>query len=170
MNPTTNLAEGLAETVRSLAVADAQHPPLYFGLLYLWAHLFGTTTAGLRSLSALFGLACLPAAYGLGREAFGDRARAGWLMAALVAASPVQGIYAQTARQTSLWLLVLLVGTWSLLRALRLGKKRDWLWFGLATVLSLYTTPLGFWALVAQGIFTVWVRACLLYTSDAADE
>src|SRR5438128_2238498 len=42
-------------------------PPLYYVLAWGWSRLFGTTEAGLRSLSAIFGTATIPAAYAAGR-------------------------------------------------------------------------------------------------------
>ena len=43
-------------------------PPLYFIVAWLWAKVFGTSEAGLRSLSALLGTAAIPITYLCGRE------------------------------------------------------------------------------------------------------
>ena len=59
-------------------------PPLYYALAWLWTQLTGTGEFGLRSLSALAGVATVPVAYLLGAE-LRDR-RAG-----IVAAAPGRG-------------------------------------------------------------------------------
>ncbi|HEV7614981.1 MAG TPA: glycosyltransferase family 39 protein, partial [Solirubrobacterales bacterium] len=44
------------------------NPPLYYVLAWGWAKAFGTDEVGLRSLSALFGVATIPLAYCIGAE------------------------------------------------------------------------------------------------------
>ena len=44
------------------------NPPLFFVLAWPWAHVFGTTEAGIRSLSAVAGTALIPIAYLSGRQ------------------------------------------------------------------------------------------------------
>ena len=73
------------------------NPPLYFLLGWLWAHVFGTSEAALRSLSALAGVAVIVLAYLCGRELV-SRA-AGLVAAALVALSPFMIWYSQEARE-----------------------------------------------------------------------
>jgi len=48
-------------------------PPLYYALAWLWTQLTGTGEVGLRSLSALAGVATVPVAYLLGAELAGRR-------------------------------------------------------------------------------------------------
>ena len=71
-------------------------PPLYFVLAWLWAKLFGTGEAGLRSLSAIAGVVVIPIAYLCGRELVSRRA--GLVAAALTAVSPLMIWYSQEAR------------------------------------------------------------------------
>src|SRR5207244_3729093 len=61
-------------------------PPLYYVLAWVWAKAFGTGEAGLRSLSALFGVATIPVGYSTARILIGRRA--GLAAALLVALSP----------------------------------------------------------------------------------
>jgi mannosyltransferase len=82
-------------------------PPLYYCLAWVWARLFGYGETGLRSLSALAGVAVVPVAYGAGRKLVS--VRAGLIAAALAACSPLLIWYSQEAR--SYELLVLLSGT-----------------------------------------------------------
>jgi mannosyltransferase len=48
-------------------------PPLFFVLSLGWTTLFGTGEVGLRSLSALVGLAVVPVGFLLGRELVSER-------------------------------------------------------------------------------------------------
>jgi hypothetical protein len=81
-------------------------PPLYYCLAWVWARIFGYGEAGLRSLSALAGVAAVPVAYGAGRKLISERA--GLIAAALTACNPLLIWYSQEARSYSL--LVLLTG------------------------------------------------------------
>src|SRR4051794_2104634 len=58
-------------------------PPLYYIVAWAWTKVFGTGEAGLRSLSALFGVATIPVAFSTARIMIGRRA--GLAAAALVA-------------------------------------------------------------------------------------
>ncbi len=72
-------------------------PPLYFVLAWLWAKVFGIGEAGLRSLSAVLGVAVIPVTYLCGRELVSRRA--GLVAAALAAVSPFMLWYSQEARE-----------------------------------------------------------------------
>ncbi|MGB3492925.1 MAG: hypothetical protein WBA57_09365 [Elainellaceae cyanobacterium] len=104
-------------------LTESNHPPLYFMLTHAWLHLWHSLRVGLgglgslpaispeyvsvwdaRSLSAVAGVAAVPATYGLGWLAFRSRTVA-HLAAALMAVSPF-GIYlAQDARHYTLAVL-----------------------------------------------------------------
>ena len=75
-------------------------PPLYYALAWFWTQVTGTGEWGLRSLSALAGVATIPVAYFIGRELRGRRA--GLLGAALVAVNPLLLWYSQEARAYAL--------------------------------------------------------------------
>lgn len=87
----------------------SNHPPVYFILTHWWLQLFAPEAGlvslwGARCLSAIFGVASIPAIYGLGRLAFNSRL-VGQLAAAIMAVSPY-GIYlAQEARHYTLAIL-----------------------------------------------------------------
>ena len=78
-------------------------PPLYYALAWVWTQVTGTGEYGLRSLSALAGVATVPVAYLFG-AALRDR-RAGIAAAALVAVNPMLLWYSQEARAYSLLVL-----------------------------------------------------------------
>jgi hypothetical protein len=71
-------------------------PPLYYSLAWVWARVFGTHEAALRSLSAVFGVLTVPVAYGAAAKLISRRA--GVIAAALVAFNPYLIWYSQEAR------------------------------------------------------------------------
>ena len=135
-------------TVRSLAVEDPQHPPLYYLAARLWTQLFGTSAAAVRSLSTVFGVIALPCVYWLCLELFGSTETA-LVALALFALSPFYVLYAQEAREYSLWTVVVLLDALLLLRASRSTARSPWIAYGVLTALGLYVYPLT--GLVALG-------------------
>ena len=76
-----------------------KHPPLYYTMLKAWL-VFGTGEGSLRSLSAVMGIATVPAAYWLGRN-LGGASNGRWtglVTALLVTLAPLQIEYGQEAR------------------------------------------------------------------------
>ena len=71
-------------------------PPLYYSVAWIWARVFGYGEAGLRSLSAVLGVALVPVAFATGAKL--SSRRAGLIAAALVACSPLLNWYSQEAR------------------------------------------------------------------------
>jgi uncharacterized membrane protein len=126
----------VSDTVLSLASEDSEHPPLYFVLTRFWMRGFGSSPAQVRSLSALFGILALPAFYWLARELFPGKTAAG-LGLALFSLSPFHLLFAQEARQYSLWTLITLLSSAALLRAMR--GATSWVVYALSVVAGLYT-------------------------------
>ncbi len=112
-------------------------PPLYYVLAWLWVQVVGTGEFGLRSLSALAGIATVPVVYLIGLE-LRDR-RAGILAAGLVAVNPMLVWYSQEARGYSLLVLFGSVAALYFVRALEQGRRRDLLGWGAASALALAT-------------------------------
>ena len=79
-------------------------PPFYYCVAWVWARVFGFGEAGLRSLSALAGVATVPAAYAAARTLISRRA--GWVAAALVACNPLLIWYSQEARSYAVLVLL----------------------------------------------------------------
>jgi mannosyltransferase len=117
--------------------ANEPNPPLYFLLAWPWAKLFGTSEAGLRSLSALLGTAVIPITYLCGRELVSRRA--GLFAAALAALSPFMIWYSQEARE---YMLLAALSGASLLffaRAWHQGSRRNLVWWAVFSGLALLT-------------------------------
>lgn len=130
-------------------------PPLYYVLAWPWVKVFGGAELGLRSFSALTGVATIPVAYLAGRELVARRA--GTLLAALVAFNPLLVWYSQEGRPYS---LLALLGTVSLLFFARAARRRTgrelWLWAAVS-VLALLTHYFAAFLVVPQGLWLAWV-------------
>ncbi|MDX2230314.1 MAG: glycosyl transferase family 39 [Leptolyngbyaceae cyanobacterium bins.349] len=174
------------DTVRSLALEDPQHPPLYFLLTRGWmqavgaplTYLFKSPLSVTRSLPALLSLLALPAMYGLAWELFACPAVA-LLATTLMALSPYDVLFAQTARQYSFLTVMVIASSFLLLRAIRLFQTaasqsanaqrhamrhpKTWLNWGLyalAIAIGLYTHPF-FGLTIASHV--VYVVGCLVW-------
>ena len=79
-------------------------PPLYYCVAWVWARVFGYGEAGLRSLSAVAGVATVPVVYALGARL--SSVRTGLIAAALAACNPLLIWYSQEARAYQLLVLL----------------------------------------------------------------
>ena len=145
--------DSAAATIRSLATDDPQHPPLYYLLERGWQRL-GTSLATERSLAVVFGMLLLPASYWLARRLFD--ARAALATVALVAVSPFHVVFAQYNREYSLWALLTVVSSASLVDALRFGGLARFALYGVGSILALYTDPFFAYVLAAHALFVVY--------------
>jgi uncharacterized membrane protein len=140
----------LAATVRSLASEDPQHPPLYYLAAHLWTQSFGGSAAAYRSLAAVFGVLALPCLYWLCIELF-PASQTALFAVALVSVSPFYVLYAQEAREYSLWTVAILLSALVFLRATRSSAVAPWIAYAALMALALYVYPLS--GLVALGFF-----------------
>jgi mannosyltransferase len=127
-------------------------PPLYYALAWLWTQLTGTGEFGLRSLSALAGVATVPVAYLLGVELRDDR-RAGLAAAALVAVNPMLLWYSQEARAYALLALFTALSLLFFVRALDRGARRDMTLWGVFSGLAMATHYFALFPILAEGIW-----------------
>jgi uncharacterized membrane protein len=143
------------DTINSLALEDPQHPPLYFLMARWWMQQFGSSLTASRSLPALLSLLSLPLIYALAQELFASNS-ASLLATALLALSPFDILFAQTARQYSLLTVTVIGSSWLLLRAIRLQSWYNWVWYSLAIALGFYTHPFFSLTLIAQAVFVIF--------------
>lgn len=139
-----------------LSAGTESTPPLYYVFAWFWARIFGTSEAGLRSLSATFGTLAIPIAFDAGKELVSRRA--GVLAAALTAVSPFLTWYSQEARAYS---LLVLLGALSLVffaRALKRPTRRVvWLW-AVVAALALWTAYFALFLVAAEAAVLVASR------------
>jgi hypothetical protein len=130
-------------------------PPLFFILAWL-AKGFGDPTQGLKLISLIAGVAAIPLTYLLGLWTVGRRA--GLVAAGLVALSPFLIFYSTEARAYELMLLMGLLSTLSLLRALHTGRARWWIGYGASSCAAIYTHYAVVFLLMAQFAWALWAR------------
>ena len=88
-------------TLGSLAREDPQHAPLFFVMARYWMRVFGSSVFASRLLPVVISLLTLPLMYRLAQELFAS-SRLAWFATAFLALSPIDILFAQTARQYSL--------------------------------------------------------------------
>lgn len=126
-------------------------PPLYYALAWLWTQLTGTGEAGLRSVSALAGVATVPVAYLLGAEL--SSRRAGIIAAALVAVNPMLVWYSQEGRAYALFVLLTALSLLYFVRALEGGRRRDSVAWGVVSALALATHYFAAFPIAAEALW-----------------
>jgi mannosyltransferase len=112
---TASLLRAPAGQMLSALPHSESTPPLYYLVAWGWVRIFGNDEVGLRSLSALAGVATVPVAFAAARELAGRRV--GLLAALLVAVNPLLIWYSQEARSYSLLVLLTATTFWLFARA-----------------------------------------------------
>jgi len=154
-----NSANSVVNTVKGLATEEPQLSPLYFILVRYWAQIFGDSVAAVRSFSAFLSLLIFPCIYWLCLELF-ESSLVGWLACALLAVSPFQLVYAQEARQYSLWTVAILLSSASLLGAMRVNTWRSWGIYALTVTLGFYSHLFFVLVATAQAIYVFVINNC----------
>ena len=145
-----------ADTWRSL-LGNPEHPPLFYVLEWGWVKLFGPSITAFRSLSVVLSWLTFPAVVGFARDLFGKRQPAVVIALLLFATSPVQVLYAQEAREYSLWTGLTVLSSWLLLRAVQQSTRRNWLLYVVATALLFYTSLLSALVALAHSLYALVV-------------
>ena len=154
----------------SALASHPEHPPLFYLLERLWIGVITPSVTTFRVLAVVFGLALLPLTYWLSQQLWQDH-WTGLIATSLMAVSPVQLLYAQEAREYSLWACLILISSGFLLRAMRGVWRyasdavvvrsprwlvlRQWTLYSLSLMLLLYTTLLSGLVVVAHGIYVL---------------
>ena len=138
----------------SSIAAKEPNPPLFFIVAWPWAKLFGTSEAGVRSLSAIAGTAVIPISYLCGRELVSKRA--GLVAAVLVAVSPFMIWYSQEAREYMLLAALCSASFLFWARAWRRGSARDVAWWAVFSALAMVTHYFAAFLLIPEALALVW--------------
>jgi uncharacterized membrane protein len=149
-------------------------PPLYYATAWLWTQAAGTGEAGLRSFSALAGVATVPIAFLVGRDlrfsadgsidppmegSIDQRAqRVGIVAAALVAVNPMLVWYSQEARAYALFALLTSLSLLYFVRGLEHGRRRDLTAWGLVSGLALATHYFAIFPIAAEAAWLLYRR------------
>mgnify|MGYP001082655192 CR=1 FL=1 len=149
-----NAEKDMGDAIAALS-KHPEHPPLYYILNRVWVQVFGNSIAVIRSLPVLLSLLGFPCLYWLGKELF-QSPKATWFAMAIVAISPLHILYAQEAREYSIWTTTILLSSAALLRAVRVNTIRSWGIYTVTAILGFYSHFLFGAMAIAQGIY-VWV-------------
>ncbi len=133
--PVHVLHTSLGATLHSV-VHTENTPPLWYVLIWAWSRVFGTGAVALRLPSAVFGVATVAVAWGIGRELTSRRATA-IAAAAFVAVNPLFVWYSQEARAYGLFVLTSALAMLCFLRARREPTPRRLAAFALTASLAL---------------------------------
>ena len=130
-------------------------PPLYFVLIWAWAHVFGNGEVALRSVSMLAGVALVPISYLAARDLVSPRA--GVFAAAFVTFNPFLIWYSQEAR--AYMLLAALCGASFLwfVRSRRDPSARNLVWWAVWSSLALMTHFFAGFLMAPEALWLVWV-------------
>jgi len=149
------LKPSLGSTLTTIPHSEAT-PPLSYVLAWVWTRVFGTSEAGIRSLSALIGTATVPIAYLAARRLVPRPAAI--VTAALVAFSPYLIWYSQEARAYGLLALLSASSFLLFLRARQIGDGPSFLGWGVVSALALATHYFAVFIVGAEAVWLVWER------------
>jgi len=160
-----NPEKSLKDTIKSLA-QHPEHPPLYYLILGYWRQIFGSSVTVTRSFSAVISLLVFPSIYWLCLELFAS-SKVGWIAVTLIAVSPFHVLYAQEAREYSLWTVTILLSSASLLRAVRYTKRVNsrfnffiWATYSVTLALSFYSFLFSAFVAIGHGIYVFFAESC----------
>lgn len=132
------------------------HPPLFFILERFSFNIFGHTAFAARFVSALAGTAGIWAIYRLGKEVLNKQL--GIFCAILTCINFFCISYSQEARPYALAFLLTTLSFTELIKLLKAASKKNTIWYGITTLLLLYTHYYGLFVFAAQiflGLFYI---------------
>lgn len=125
------------------------HPPLYFGLLWIWGRIFGLSELSVRMPSVILGVATVYITYLLGRKWFSQKT--GIIVAILMATAPLHVYYSQEARMYSLAAFSVTLSFFALTKVLE--RKKYIPFYALSLGLVLYSDYLPYLILPVHLIY-----------------
>jgi mannosyltransferase len=130
------------------AMANDQHPPLYFALLHYWIDLTGNSEVATRLLSTFWSLVGVALAYRIGAELFSPGA--GAAAALMLALADNDTMLAQEARHYTQMATLAALSTLFYLRYFRHASRRSGIGWLLSSSALMYTHYLGVFILIVQ--------------------
>ena len=145
---------GLQNSLHGL-MSRPEHGPLYYLLARVGFMFTDDARLATRTVAALLSLLLFPAVMWLWRELFRERLGA-WVILGLIALSPFQLVYAQEARQYSLWAVMTIAVCAALLRARRRDDLPAWALYTLLLTIGLYTHLMLAVVVVVHALWITW--------------
>lgn len=137
------------------------HPPLYFAVLWIWTHIFGTAEIVVRIPSVISGVLTVWLTYLIGKKLFNEKI--GLVAGLILAFNPLHIYYSQEARMYALAALIVVVSFWSLLNLIK-GRRYFVFIYGVSVALVLYADYPIYFVLPAQLVYVMWVERKKLLT------
>lgn len=131
--------------------AKIEHVPLHHVVTRFWLQIFHSNYAP-KVITALIGIFALPCLYWLCLELF-QSPITGLVAIAIVSVSPMHILAAQNAGAYTIWILVILLSSASLLRALRIKSVNSWLIYALSLAISFYGHLFSFMVSFGQAFY-----------------
>jgi hypothetical protein len=132
-------------------------PPLYYLFAWPWARIFGFGEVGLRSLSAVAGVATIPAIYFAGAKLIARRA--GLFAAAIASCSPLLIWYSQEARSYALLVFFATLSLLAFAHARLPEPSPRWVGaWAVAAGATIATHYYGVLAVVPEAVWLLWVH------------
>jgi len=122
---------------------------LYYFVMFVWIHLFGSSEVALRALSLVAASLTMIPFHACARRLVAPTAA--WAAGAVLATSAFYLEHARDARTYSLAVLLVVLAVWTFLRALESASPQDWFLFSVFAVLAIYVH--WFSALVIVALF-----------------
>ncbi len=152
-----DIAAGGPSNILAISARAEPHPPGFYLLLWAWTRVFGDGVIAARTLSFVFGIACAPLTWLLGRQVFGEQI--GRVAALLVAIHPFQIFAANEIRMYTLLTSTSLLTTLAFASALRRGEGvKHWVGLGVSLAAVAYTSYYGFPFLLANLLLLLRIR------------
>lgn len=146
-----NVSGSFGQMLRRVATHEVS-PPFYFVCIWIWRQLVGATAVDLRTLSAVPGAITIGLAFYVARRRIGPRA--GLILAACVAVSPVLFYYSTELRMYGLLVLLTGIGFEAFLCASESPSSRNLTVWATASILALWTH---YYAAVAVAPQAAWL-------------
>ncbi len=146
-----NLANGSFRELFTFALKHLHPSILYQFLLHFWVDVFGESEFAVRFLSCLFGVACVPSIYLLGKTTYGYRE--GLVSAFILSVSVYHLQYSQEARAYSLSAFLSILSVYYFVRFIQEATRANIVKYIISSTLLLYSQVLFVSIIFAQNIF-----------------
>lgn len=139
--------------VARFTAADV-HPPLYYWALKAWTELFGTSEAGLRTMSIFFAAATIIVTFFLTRKLFGRKVANVALI--FLALSPMLVRYGDEARMYTMAAFFVVSATYALVKANETRRRKWWVFYGVLVALGMWVHYFAALLWLAHWVWHAW--------------
>lgn len=130
------------------------HPPLYFAILWIWSHIFGSSEISVRLPSVIFGVLTVVVTFLIAKE---YSKKIALIAALLLAIAPLHIYYSQEARPYALAAFTVSLSFYFFLKVVKNFKNNIYFYI-LSSVLVLYSDYVASLALLAQMLYLLLYR------------